>query len=218
MLLTFVISLFQPRRDLALKVSVARGLKDLLSNAPFLLFLLSIFLVSLTMGAANSFLSLYLNAIGAGEGAIGLGWAVASISEIPVLLFSGSILRRIGTGGLLKIAFIAFAARWLLYSFISTPTLAILTQALHGLSFGAFLIGSVTYVNERAPRGMNTSAQSVLNLVMFGVGAISGSLVGGYLYETAGVIWLFRVLSLIAATGLILFLASQRRPLGTATP
>ena len=214
-LLTFIISLFQPEQKQALKSSVIRGLKDLMST-PFIVFLLSIFLISLTLGAANSFFSIYLDSIGAREGSIGLGWAVASISEIPIMLFSGYLIRRIGASGLLKISFITFFARWLLYSFISTPSLAILVQFLHGLSFATYLVGSVTYVNERAPEGMRTSALSVLNIAAFGVGSISGSLIGGYLYETAGMTWLFRSLSLIAVGGFVLFLVSQRRSMEAA--
>ena len=215
-LLTFLISLLLPVRTQVLKSSLAQGMKNLVMNVPFMVFLISIFLVSLTLGAANSFFSIYLDSIGTREGGIGLGWAISSLSEIPVMLFSGYLMRRIGSRGLLKIAFITFIVRWLLYSFISTPSLAILIQALHGLSWAAYLIGSVTYVNERAPEGMNTSALSVLNIVSSGAGAISGSLIGGYIYETAGIPWLFRTLSLIVVVGFGLFLISQRRPVKTA--
>jgi PPP family 3-phenylpropionic acid transporter len=216
MLITFLISLFLPVRTQVLKTSLARGLKGLILDIPFVMFLISIFLVSITLGAANAFFSIYLDSIGAGEGGIGLGWAISSISEIPVMLYSGYLLRRIGSGGLLKISFITFAIRWLLYSFIRTPSLAILVQVLHGLSYATYLIGSVTLVNERAPAGMSTSALSMLNLVSFGAGAICGSLLGGYIYETAGIAMMFRTLSLIAVAGFGIFLISQRRPVKNA--
>lgn len=214
--LTFLISLFLPARTQVLKSSLARGMKDLVLNTPFIVFMISIYLVSLTLGAANSFFSIYLDSIGTVEGAIGLGWAISSLSEIPIMLYSGYLMRRIASGGLLKIAFITFIVRWLLYSFISIPWLAILVQTLHGLSWAAYIVGSVTYVNERAPVGMNTSALAILNIVSSGLGAISGSLIGGYLYETAGLPWLFRALSLVAGAGFGLFLLSQRKLLKTA--
>lgn len=213
MLVTFVISLFLPVKTQVLRSSLARGMKDLLMNVPFIVFLISIFLAALTLGAANSFFSIYLDSIGTGEGGIGLGWAISSLSEIPVMLYSGYLLKQIGSGGLLKIAFITFIIRWMLYSFISTPSLAILVQALHGLSYATYLIGSVTFVNERTPTGMSTSALSLLNLVSFGAGSISGSLLGGYIYQVAGIAWLFRSLSLIALVGFCFFLYSQQKPL-----
>jgi PPP family 3-phenylpropionic acid transporter len=210
-LFTFLLSQFQlPRMEMP-RSSLRQGLKMLLLNRPFLLFLFSVFLVSLTLSAALSFFSIYLDAIGTSEGSIGLGWAIASVSEIPVMLFSGRLIRRIGAGGLLKIAFVTFAVRWLLYSFITTPALAVSLQLLHGLSFGAYLVGGVTYVKEHAPPGFGTTGQSVFNLVAFGVGSIAGSLLGGYLYETAGITWLFRLLSAIVVIALACFIVSERK-------
>jgi MFS transporter, PPP family, 3-phenylpropionic acid transporter len=215
LLLTFFIALFQPRRKVIERQSLRHGLRTLLLNYPILLFLLAVFLVSLSLNANLSFFSIYLDTIGASEGAIGLGWAIASLSEIPVMLFSGRIARRIGATGLLKVAFTIFAIRWLLYSFITTPALALAVQALHGLSFGAYLVGGVTYINERTPAGLSTTAQALLNLVSFGLSSIAGSLLGGYLFETLGFTWFFRLLTLIVLLAFALFLLSQR--LGTTT-
>jgi PPP family 3-phenylpropionic acid transporter len=216
LLLTFFIALFQPSRKVVERQSLRHGLKTLLLNYPILLFLLAVFLVSLTLNANLSFFSIYLDSIGASESAIGLGWAIASLSEIPVMLFSGRIARRIGATGLLKVAFTIFAVRWLLYSFITTPALALLVQALHGLSFATYLVGGVTYINERTPAGLSTTAQAVLNLVSFGLASVSGSLLGGYLYETTSFAWFFRLLSLIVLLAFTLFLLSQR--LGRTAP
>lgn len=216
MAITFLISVFQPRPKPLPRPSVRSGLVDLLSDMKMLLFLLSIFLVSVTLGAANSFLSIYLDAIGTPEASIGLAWSLSAASEIPVMLYSGVLIRRISSAGLLKISFVVFFMRWLLMSFITDPTLAVLVQGLHGLSFATLLIGSVTLLYERAPEGLVTTGQSVLNLVTFGVGSIAGSLIGGFLVESAGLAWLFRVLSVFAASGLFTFLVSQRprlRPL-----
>jgi PPP family 3-phenylpropionic acid transporter len=209
-LLTFLLSLFQSKRIELPQTSLRSGYKQLLFNRPFLLFLFSIFLISLALNASNAFFSIYLDAIGTSESGIGLAWAIASMSEIPVMRYSGRLIGRIGAGGLLKIAFVSFALRLLIFSFTTTPALAISLQLLSGLSFATFLVGGVTYVNERTPQGLSTTAQSVYNLMGFGVGSIAGSLVGGYLYETAGIIWLFRLLSLITIGALAIFIISQR--------
>jgi PPP family 3-phenylpropionic acid transporter len=215
-----LLSFLQGPRRRSAPASVRHGVRELVANYPFALFLLSVFLLSLTTSAALSFFSIYLDSIGAGEGSIGLGWAVAAISEIPVMLYSGKIIKRIGSTGLLKIAFIALAVRWLLYSIITDPTLVIILQLLGGISFATYLVGGVTYVSERAPAGLGTTAQSVYNLASFGAGFVAGSLVGGYLYETAGVAWLFRLLGLIVIVAYAIFLLSRRLaapPLAEAT-
>jgi PPP family 3-phenylpropionic acid transporter len=210
MILTLLVSLFQPGRRQVLPTSLASGLKHLLIRRNFLIFLFSIFLLSVTLGAVNSFFSIYLDEIGAKEGIIGLGWALAAVSEVPVMLLSSAIMRHIGSSGLLKVAFITFALRWLLFSFIDTPTWALFVQLMHGLSFAAFLVGGVTYINERTPEGLGTTAQAIFNTATFGLGSIVGSLSGGYLYDLAGMMTLFRILSLVAIIGLAIFWLGNR--------
>ena len=209
---TFVISLFQPRRQIVLKSTIWKGLKTVLTQKSFLLFLLSIFLLVATSSGIFTFFSIYLDTIGTAEGLIGLGWAIAALSEVPVMLLSGKIIRKIGPKGLLMIAFITFAVRWLLFSFIHTPLLALAVQLLHGLSFGAFLVGSVSYISERTPEGLNTTALSVFNMVTSGIGAMAGSFVAGVLFDQVGMNNLFRISSLVVLVSLLIFLLSQRLP------
>lgn len=216
MAVTFLLSLFQPARKLALRSSLGRGLRGLFRR-DFIVFLISIFLVATSSSGVHSFFSLYLDQIGAGEGIIGLSWALAAVSEIPVMLFSAVILRRIGAAGLLKVAFFIFALRWLLYSVIAAPVWALLVQLLHGLSFGAYLVGAVTFVGERTPEGLSTTAQAVFSTVSFGLASITGSLLGGYLYDTAGMTSLFRVFSLLTLTGLAVFSLARDPRATTAT-
>ncbi len=209
MLFTFLLSLSHPIRIAHLRSPLGQGLHQLLRSY-FFIFLLAIFLLSMTSGAFHSFFSIYLDGIGADEGLIGLAWTLASLSEIPVMLGSGYFIQRIGAGGLLKISFVAYALRWLLLSFISTPLCALLVQLLHGLSFAAFLVGGITYINRLAPEGLSTTAQAIFNSVSFGLGSIMGSLVAGYFYDTWGMAAMFRVLCLIALIGLFVFYLSGK--------
>ena len=169
------------------------------------IFLVSIYLISTTSGVVYAFFSIYMDRIGAGEGMIGLGWSLGSLTEIPVMLFSALLLRRIGAAGLLKISFVTYMVRWFLFSFITQPELALMVQLLHGLSFGMFLVGSVTFLSERAPLGMETTAQAIFSTVTFGFGSITGAMLGGYLLDRVGISNLFVVLSGISLAGFLLF-------------
>ncbi|HLE51892.1 MAG TPA: MFS transporter [Anaerolineales bacterium] len=209
--LTFLLSLFQPARITVMRSPLGQGLRRLM-RPEILIFLLSIFLLSVTMSAVNSFFSIYIYGLGAGEGKIGLAWALAAVGEVPVMIFSGKIMRRIGAGGLLKVAFFTFALRWLLFSFIDSPTWVLIVQPLHGLAFAAFLVGGVTYMNARTPEGLSTTAQAIFNAATFGIGSIIGALLGGYLYDTVGMVNLFRILTLVAVAGLAIFWLGSRAP------
>lgn len=214
---TLVVSLFQSPRKEVLRSSFRQGLKALLGQKAFLVFLLSVFFLTITSGGVLSFFSIYMDSIGAGETLIGLGWTLSALSEIPVMLFSGKIIQKIGSKGLLVIAFIIFGVRWILYSFITDPYLVLLVQLLHGLSFAAFLVGSISYINDHTPAGLNTTAIALFNTVGFGLGSMTGSLIGGYLYDRWGLPVLFQVFAVIILAGLVIFLAGQR-PRRAITP
>ncbi len=210
--LTAVFSLLQRDREQLLHTPWSANLRALLNDSSIILFLASIFLVAAGSGAVGSFFSLYMDGIGAGGGIIGLAWAVASVSEIPVMLYAGHLMRRIGASGLLKLSFAVYSLRWLLFSFIRYPGWALVVQLLHGLSFAAFLTAGVTYLNERTPEGFATTSQAIFNVVCYGLAAVAGSLTGGYLYDNGGMAVLFRVFSFITAVGLVLFWIGSTRP------
>lgn len=209
MAIAFLFSLFQPARKLVQRSSLIHGLRELL-RVDFLLFLISAFLLTTASGGVNSFFSLYLNRIGATEGQIGLSWALAAVSELPVMLLSAVMLRRIGAKGLLVMAFLVFIVRWLFYSVIDAPVWALVIQLLHGLSFAAFLVGGVTFVSERTPPGLSATAQAIYSTVTFGLASITGSMIGGYLYDNVGMQNFFRFFSLLGLAGLAIFLMAGK--------
>jgi MFS transporter, PPP family, 3-phenylpropionic acid transporter len=203
--LLFLLSFFQPNRTSLRKSSSSGSFRQFL-RLDLAIFLISMYMLSISSGAVLTFFSIYLDRIGAGEALIGASWAVSALSEIPVMIFSVVIMRYIGANGLLRIAFLAYAVRWFAFAFITDPHLALAMQLLHGLSFGSFLIGSVTYMNERAPTGMTTTAQALLSTVTFGLGTITGSLSGGYLLDRVGMSNLFLIMGGVAVAGLLLFI------------
>ncbi len=212
MLLMLAFTLFQTRRTQSLQAPWSANVRVLFSDPKVIIFLASIFIVMVGNGAVSSFFSLYLDGIGASEGMIGAAWAVASISEIPVMVLAARMMRRMGAQGLLKMALFTYAMRWLLLSFIQQPIWALAAQLLHGLSFAAFLTAGVAYLNERTPPGLTTTAQSIFNAVCWGVASLAGSLVGGYLYDHTSMAVFFRVCSLTTCVGLGVFWLSSVRP------
>lgn len=208
--LTLIYAVSRPLRRGSIQVPVWRNLRLLVADPSVIFFLLSIFLVAAGSGAVMNFFSLFMDGIGAGEGTIGAAWALASISEIPIMLYSGALMRRIGSAGLLKLGCFVYAARWLLLSFVTSPGWALALQLLHGLSFAAFLTASVTYLSERTPQGMATTAQAIFNVVAYGLASMVGALLGGYLYDAVGMASLLRIFSLVTLGGLVLFWLTAR--------
>jgi len=212
---TLAVSLLQPRPGPVPRPRLARDLPALLTNREFLLFLMSAGCLGIAIGATGQFLSLYLRELGAGEGIIGLGWALGAVVEVPFMVGSAYLIRKLSLEGTLKVAFAAFALRWILLSYVPSAPWALGLQLLHGPAFALFLVGAVTRTHRLAPGGLGTTAQAIFGAVAFGFSAIAGALGGGYVYDTLGLRVLFRILGAVALAGLaLLWVGAERRPAG----
>lgn len=210
MLGCLVLALRFPSRRLQWQGPVSHGFKVLLSSWPFLWFLVSAFLLAAAVRATNDFFALYLDSIGAPESVVGLSWAIAALTEVPVVFFSGKLLQRFSARRLFAFGSVIYALRWLLYSQVTLPGIVLLIQLLHGLSYGLYLVAGVVYTNERAPEGLGATAQGLYSGTTMGVAGIAGALAGGWLYDQLGVAALFRVGSLAAGLALVFLFISAR--------
>ncbi len=205
-----IVSFFQPPRRQLWQKPLREGLRQILDHRSTVLFLVSVFLLSVTIAGANQFFSIYMAAIGSSEGLIGLAWAVSAMSEVPMMLLSGALIRQMGISRFLIIAFLVYALRWALLSVISAPEWVVVVQLLQGISFTAFLVGGVTYIARLAPAGLGATAQAIFSSTTFGLGAFAGSLLGGFLYDQVGLARMFLVNSGIALIACSVFLLSRR--------
>ena len=55
------------------------------------------------------------------------------------------------------------------------------------------------------PPEQRSVAQGILGALHFGLGAGLGALAGGYLYDYAGPIWMFRLLAIVTGFNMVLF-------------
>lgn len=212
-----VVAMGLPARRQTLQGGFGRGVRQLLSQAPLWLFLGGALLIGLTFQASNSFFPLHLQTLGAGTALVGYAGALAAASEIPTLLFSSGVLRRLGPWGCAAFGALVFAIRWALVAVMPDPLSTTLTQALHGLSFGMFLVGSIAYVDRRAPAGLNATAQALLGAMYAGIGAALGAAASGWVYDQAGGEALFWAMAATAALGFGLIGLARARE-ARATP
>jgi PPP family 3-phenylpropionic acid transporter len=207
---TFLISLRQKARGSIPRPPLGQSLRQFITQRALFFFFTSVFLLAVAMGASDYFFSLYMDGLGANEGTIGISWAISASTEIPLMLYSGTLLSTIGVNGMMNFAFIAYAVRWLLFSFIQTPGWVLPVQLLQGLGFSTFTVASVTYINDHAPKSLRTTGQSLLGTVSFGLGPIVGALVGGYLYDVVGMAIVFRIITIVTLFGLGVFMLTIR--------
>ena len=189
-----------------------QGLRVLLRNRQWLLFLAAVWAGSMGLSTVHNFLFLYMEDLGASKSLMGLSLTSATFSELLVFFFSGRMLDRWGTRRLLIFSLLAHVLRLLAYALIRTPWLVLGVQLLHGPTFSLAWVAGVAYANRMAPAGMGATAQGFLSAVYFGLGSAAGAFIGGMLYEDMGPFWMFLWAGVWVLGGLLLFAIYGRDP------
>ncbi len=178
----------------------------LLKKRQVILFLSSAFLMLVSHGAYYGFFSIHLENIGYGRTFIGAAWAIASIAEILVMVNSDRIFKRFSIENVIIFSFISAVARWLTLSAVKSPALILLSQTFHAVTYGAFHVSSILYIDSMTSGETKTLGQSLNNAVTYGLGLMAGFFVSGFIYEKAGSAALFASSSLFALSGGIIFI------------
>ncbi len=192
-----------PKKD-----PIAPGARSLLERR-VIVFLFCAFLMLVSHGAYYGFFSIHLTNLGFDGTFIGICWALASTAEILVMVRSEKLFNRFSIENVLTFSFVIAAIRWLILFFASSPAVILASQILHAVTYGAFHMASILYIDRLAPQQAKTTGQAVNNAVTYGLGLMVGFFVNGYLYELMGSFALFGLSSLIAVSGGLLFKALQ---------
>jgi PPP family 3-phenylpropionic acid transporter len=206
--LAVLVAFFLPRTSLP-QVDLRSGTLTMARDLRWARFLGCIFLIGCCNAIINSFLSLYLQDLGASGSQIGLAIAIASISELPVLVFAPLVLRRWGARPLLICAGLLYALRAGMYVIAPSLGWALAAQVLHGPCFAALWTGGVDEAQQLAPKGMGVTAQSLFGTLFFGVATAIASVGGGWIYRDLGSGALFSVGSMVALLGALGMLAGR---------
>ncbi len=171
-----------------------------------LIFLGSAFLMLVSHGAYYGFFSIHLEALGYGKTFIGTAWALASAAEIFVMFNSDRIFRRFSLENILLVSLAAAVLRWAVLFQARSSAAILAAQALHAMTYAAFHVAGLLYIDRLTPEGSKTLGQAVNNAVTYGLGMMIGYFLSGWLYDALGPFFLFMMSALIAGAGGVLFL------------
>jgi MFS family permease len=159
-----------------------------------------------TLAMYDHLFGLHLASLGFDSTLLGTAVGLGVAGEVLVMALGGPLLRRFGGLALMSVAVLSGLPRWWATATLTAPHWLVATQALHGLTFGAWWIGGVQLFAESAPKGLENTSQSILLACSFGVGAILAMVATASLLDSHGTKTLFQlaaVLSGLAALGLI---------------
>ena len=193
-----------------------KDLKVLFTNKKFIIFLSIMMFITITHRANDSFIGLFITSIGGSESLVGIAWFIALISEALIFAFAYYWFKKERALLFLILASVFYTLRWLLFAFTTDPTIVIIGQLLHGLTFGIFYLSALDYVTQLIPKTLNSSGHLIFYSVFFGISGIIGSLIGGFLLDQYGGQTLYLVMAgmtLIGTVLLIIFTSlNQKKP------
>jgi len=187
------------------------GIRRVLSNPGWMLFLSIALVAGLGMAAVNAYQFVYMAEIGASETQMGLSLFISTFfSEVPAMFFGDRLLKRFKPQGLLVLGTAAIGARLLLYAIFNVPSAILALQVIHGLTFPIIWIAGVSFAHENAPAGLSATAQGLFGTTIFGLGTGLGSFVGGLTLDWIGSRGMYFVFGGFVLAGLFLLWLLQR--------
>jgi len=187
------------------------GMRVLLANRPWMLFLVMVFIAGIGNATINNYLFVYMQSLGASNTLMGFALTVSTLSEIPAMFFSDRLLRRFGARGMLIIAMTTIGLRLIGYSLTTQPWVVLVIQLCHGLTFAAIYTAGVHFADQVASPGMKATAQGMFNGTLMGFGAAAGGLLGGILLDSFSPGGMYGFIGTLVLVGLIAFLLVERR-------
>lgn len=173
-----------PPRSTGQKVTLAdvlclKALK-LLKDPQFAVFMICSLLICIPLAfyyqSANGFLGEIGIKNAAGKMTLG------QMSEIFFMLVMPFFFARLGIKKMLLVGMLAWVARYVCFAFGDTgPKAAMLYIGilLHGICYDFFFVTGQIYVDKKAPKEIQASAQGFLAMVTLGLGMIIGNLING---------------------------------------
>jgi len=213
----YIIGLFISQRFVHSQSKAAspalRGIRTLLANPRWILFLIASLAAGLALSGANIYFYPYMKGLGAPTSLMGIALTIGTTLEFPILFFGNRLLRWLTPYGLFLLAMTVTGIRMVLFAANNNPDLVLVIQLLNGFTFPAMWIAGVAWANAHAPAGMTATAQGLFGAMIFGFGTAVGGFVGGPLLESLGGRGLYLVFGCIMlATTAVVALVESRLP------
>jgi len=123
--------------------------------------------------------------IGVSSTAISLVMTIAQIAEIFVMaLLLPRFLPKYGIKKTMIIGVLAWPIRYVIFAIGGPAWLVIASLALHGFCYVFFFVAAYIYVDTIAPADIRASAQSLIAVVILGIGNFVGSNFAGWIQKT----------------------------------
>ncbi|GIY14157.1 major facilitator superfamily domain-containing protein 6 [Caerostris darwini] len=182
--------------------NILRDVGTVLKSKEFLIFEAVIFMNGVGTGIIWFYLVWFLRSIGGSELLCGLTLTVQSFGgAIPLMFFSGWIIRKVGHFPLLMAGLFTYLVRFLWYSYLTNPWWILPVEIGHGLTYGLYYTVLASYGKLSAKPGTEATTQAILFSTHEGLGASLGCVFAGVGFDYLQGHRTFFILSAFFAAG-----------------
>ncbi|HEU5164958.1 MAG TPA: nucleoside permease [Chitinophagaceae bacterium] len=156
----------------------------LFKDRSFTVFLIASILICIPLSFYYSFTNLYLTE--AGMKNVTSSMTLGQFSEALFILLIPFFFRRLGVKWMIAIGMIAWAVRFLFFSYGDAAANLWMLFAgiiLHGVCFDFFFVTGQIYTDSKADIKIQSSAQGLITMATYGVGMWIGTLLSGYVKD-----------------------------------
>jgi nucleoside transporter len=157
---------------------------SLMKEKDFAIMIISSVLICIPLMFYYSFTNPFFNEIGMVNAAGKM--TMGQMSEIIFMLVMPFFFRRLGVKKMIMIGMAAWIVRYLLFAYGDNESLVWMLYMgiiLHGICYDFFFVTGQIFVDKRAPKHLQNSAQGLITFATYGLGFYIGTLASGKIVD-----------------------------------
>jgi nucleoside transporter len=175
-----------PAKDKSISLSKILGVDALkqLNNKPFIVFIISSFLLCIPLAVYYAYAPVFVNESGIENPAFKMSFG--QMSEVLFILLMPALFPKIGIKNMLLLGMGAWVLRYILFAFGASDTIVwmiLFGIILHGICYDFFFVAGFIYVDKKARVDIRGQAQGFVVLATYGLGMLIGSQIGGLIFN-----------------------------------
>ena len=168
------------------KVTTKEVLKSLWKNKPFKMFMLIYFLFQGASSAQGIYLPLFIKQLGGTTTIVGTILLFSTLSELPTVLFSDQLIRKIPYKALMIFACVLSFIRFIWYSTCPTPHMIMMMFFFQGLTSIIFILVAVRIILDLVEDKYVNTAYGISSMLAKGLAALIFQVVCGKVIDVVG--------------------------------
>ena len=186
-----------------------RAQKQKIQNSKFIIFLLAVGMLFTFYNVTNVYLLQIANRIGGDAKTVGTAFAVAALFEFPIMFMFNRLKEKFKSRSMLIFSGIFFLLKGILTYIATSPSLLIAIQVTQLFGFALFTPCSVDFINDIMSDEKKITGQGFLASAIT-MGGVIGSVAGGVLIESTGVLNTLIISNVICLIAILLIVISTR--------